>query len=457
MRVSLAKAAEVMNGELIGADDFFGQVCTDTRTLKAGDLFFALKGENFNGEAFVERAFESGACAAVLTRTQDDLSGPQIVVDDATTALGCLANYWRNQLRAKVVAVTGSCGKTSVKGMLREVLGQAGRTFATQENFNNHIGVPLTIFACPEGADYLVVEAGTSTPGEIGYLTQIIDPDVSLVINVHPAHIQGFGSLDAIAREKSQIYSEGKREPIAAINSSLLKYDSVHDKSTFTSVVEFSSTGSLDLQLDAKSVFCEDVELAENDCARLTLNVGDEKIEVKLGVQGRHQVENAMAAAACAAALELNVEKIAKGLALYAGDKGRMQVYTLQHGVLIDDSYNANPASMRAAIDLLSKKSRSILVLGDMGELGADAEQEHREVGSYASAAGIGQLVCKGAFADDYCDGFGAGAKKIASFEELIAYLHEQVSDDTTILIKGSRFTRMDTVCRGLLSLEKQS
>lgn len=455
MNISLSKAASVMAGELIGADEQFSSTSTDTRTLAAGDLFFALRGENFNGEVFVERAFQAGACAAVLTQHQPDLGGAQIIVQDATQAYGALAQFYRQNLSAKVIGITGSCGKTSVKGMLASILNQVAKTQATAANFNNYIGVPLTLLACADDTEYLVVEAGTSYPGEISYLTKLIDPDIAVVINVHPAHIQGFGSLEAIAEEKSAIYSSGERSATLIVNAGLMKYQVIKQKakSARGRVIGFDATGLNSEGSFESLVSAGNITLNEFGCAEFTLLLNGKSEQIVLSAQGKHQVENALAAASCAIALDIDMRSIVEGLKLYQGDKGRMQRFSLEKGVLIDDSYNANPASMRAAIDLLSSKQYSILVLGDMGELGTDAENMHRSVGEYARSKGIKEFVCIGHFADDYCDGYGAGSKKFTTHDEVVAYLYEQITEEKTVLVKGSRIANMDKVCRGLISL----
>ena len=454
MKITLEEVAEIVGGQLVGANADVDSVCSDSRSLKEGDLFFALKGQNFNGEVFVERAFESGACGAVVSALQEDLPGAQILVDDVAIAFGALARYKRSQHSAKVIAITGSCGKTTVKGMLRSILPLAGKTHATHANFNNHIGVPLTIFSCPSDADYMVVEAGTSTPGEIGYLTQLIDPDVAAVINVHPAHIKGFGSLEAIASEKSRIYTFGERQATMIVNNSLIKYPDVLDKCENRDVVLFGMYSEPALSSASKEIKATEVASTENGGTRFSLNIDGNAYDVLLNIPGQHQVENALAAAACASAVGVEPSIIVEGLGHFSGEKGRMQTLPYRKGQIIDDSYNANPASMRAAIDLLAQKTRSLLVLGDMGELGAGADRIHREVGDYAAKNGVDQLVCIGAFADDYCDGFGEKSKKFLLIDELIAYLSEQLVGDTTVLIKGSRFMKMERVVDGLISIE---
>lgn len=453
MNISLSDVANVLGGTLIGVDAGASSISTDTRTIESGALFFALKGESFNGEVFVERAFDAGACAAVVSRHQPDLPQSQIIVEDTTLAFGRLANYKREMLKAKVVAITGSCGKTSVKGMLASILSMVGLTHATHANFNNHIGVPLTIFSCSDDADYLVIEAGTGGPGEIEYLTQIIDPDLAVVVNVHPAHIQYFGSLDAIAKEKSEIFTAGKRLSKMVVNVGMLSTINYSEIIAERDVVFFSEG---DMPNDGDGNICvtaKNIELNLHGHAVFILNVSGTELDVELGVNGIHQVENALAAAACAHALNVDVHTISKGLMAYGGAQGRMQLQPLFKGYLIDDSYNANPASMKAAIDYLSQQKNTILVLGDMGELGAESERAHQEVGEYAAGQGIERLLCVGAFADDYTDGFGAHARKCITHDEVLAVLLEEITDDTYVLVKGSRFTKMDRICRSLISM----
>ncbi|WP_096085338.1 UDP-N-acetylmuramoyl-tripeptide--D-alanyl-D-alanine ligase [Agaribacterium haliotis] len=446
MKKTLAWAAESMQGQLVGADTQFSSISTDTRNIKRGDLFVALRGDNFNGEAFVERAQQQGACAAVVSRLQEDLDFPQIVVADTTTALGRLAAAWRLQLPAKVVAITGSCGKTSVKGMLRCICQQAGATLATKANLNNHIGVPLTLLAADETLDFVVVEAGTSSKGEIAYLSSLIQADVAVVINVHPAHLQGFGTLTAIAEEKAKIYQHLNDSASCVVNQALTSYSSIAAIAERPSSLIFSDDKHSLAQVRASNVSSDALS-----CVSFDLWLGEKKIAVKLNVPGLHLVENALAAAACAFALGVSAEHICQGLAAYNGEPGRMQLSRVGQASLVDDSYNANPASLKAAIDYLCKQDSALLVLGDMAELGENAEEIHREVGLYAKTSGITDLYAVGAFADDYCDGFGRGAKHFMNHKDLVLALLERLHEAPTILVKGSRSSAMDRVCQALL------
>ncbi len=456
--MKLSEATAAMNGVLHGGDTNFDWVSTDSRSLNAGELFFAIQGTNFDGEAFVERASVAGACAAVVTKYQNDLNFPQIVVENAIHALGQLARFKRESLRGKVVAITGSCGKTSVKGMLKKILELHGQTSATQGNQNNQIGVPLTILAANDDVDFLVVEAGTSFKGEIKYLTSIINPDVSVVTNVHSAHMEGFGSLDAIAEEKSDLYSAGERVPSAVVNACLLQYDSFSRKLPANEVIVFSQDASCN-SLRGTKIHAENIQVSSHGCPSFKLCIRNETVDVSLSVLGLHQVENGLAAAGCAVSLNVPLKTIKIGMELYLGEKSRMQVVPLDCGTMIDDTYNANPASIQAAIDYLATQSESVLVLGDMAELGKDAEIEHQNIGRYAKQHGIQKLYCVGYFADDYADSFGSGARVFRTQEALSQHVVEHINEKTTVLVKGSRSAQMDVVCRDikLLSIDGPS
>jgi UDP-N-acetylmuramoyl-tripeptide--D-alanyl-D-alanine ligase len=266
------------------------------------------------------------------------------------------------------------------------------------------------------------------------------------VTNVHPAHIEGFGSLDAIADEKSDIYSAGARRPSSIVNACLLQYGVFLEKLPTDEVIVFSQEDN-DTHLRGKKIKAQNVRADAHGRAQFLLNANNEQIEIALSVLGLHQVENALAAAGCALALGVSLPVIKEGLEAYLGEKGRMQIKAFADGTLVDDSYNANPASMRAAIDYLALQKNTSLLLGDMGELGKDAEIEHRAIGRYAKQRGISRLYAVGYFADDYADEFGEGAATFRTQEELVQALLESTSDDMTLLVKGSRSAKMDRIC----------
>lgn len=456
MMMDTKRASEAMKAQLIGENIDFMAVSTDTRKLAANSLFFALKGDNFNGEDYLDEAKNAGVAAAVVSRHHAHINLPQLVVDDVCLALGQLATYWRKMLSAKVCAITGSCGKTTVKGMLQNVLSHCGKTHATPGNFNNHIGVPLTVLSAPEDCEYLVAEVGTSSPGEIAYLRDIIIPDVTVVINVQPAHVEGFGSLDAIASEKSTIYDGSCARATAVINVNLLGYDAIkaivdhHGNATF-----FAEEKPLDECLPEITCFAKNITMNQG-CARFDLHVDGVSSHVKLNVFGRHQVENTLAAAACASAMGASIDAIKHGVEGYRSVAGRMQKIDLKHMTVIDDSYNANPGSMRAAIDFLSDFDPSVLVVGDMGELGSHVADFHREIGEYAREKKITRLAAVGDFAQDYVDGFQGEAHIFSDHDALTQFL-QALHDQSTVLIKGSRSSAMERICRGLLDSGEHS
>ncbi len=449
--MKLSEIAEITSGTLHGEDREFQRVSTDTRSINAGDLFVALSGEKFDAEDFIEQAHSLNACAAVVSRVQENVDLPQIVVVDTTKALGRIARAKREQLNAQVVAITGSCGKTSVRGLLESILCRRGATSATRGNFNNHIGVPLTILAAEDTARYLVVEAGTSAPGEIAYLTEMIDPDVSVLTNIHAAHLEGFGSLEAILEEKSAIFVAGSREATPVVNAALIENYVLDMLDAKEEVIIFSAEQIAEAMRGVR-VTATQVMVEDDGCCKFRLGLGEREVDVELTVPGTHQVENSLAAAGCAYALNIDIDDIRLGLQSYTGEKGRMQKIKLTKGLLVDDSYNANPGSMRAAIDFLAAQTDTVLVLGDMGELGDISERAHREIGAYAKDRGIGELVVLGDFSAFYAEGFGSETAVFSSRDEIVTYLSERLNDLTTILVKGSRSAHMDRVCQGLIN-----
>lgn len=457
----LREAAQAVQGELVGEDSLFTSVSSDSRVPCTGALFVALRGAHFDGNEFVAQAHKQGAVGALVdVKPGPENTLPYIKVADTTAALGQLAQYWRAKIPALRIAVTGSCGKTSVKGMLAEIFRGAGATQATQGNLNNHIGVPLTLLALAHTTEYAIIEAGTSNPGEIAYLADLIQPDIALLNNVHAAHLQGFGSLDAIAAEKSALYRPiSNHKPTRIINTDLLIYDCVRDllKETQTCVLftPQASDYSAPLNPEQGHVYAEQVRVFA-DSVNFILCCGSERTSIALSVPGTHQVDNALAAAACARAAGLPFSAIAQGLAAFSGVSGRMQRFRYGDANIIDDSYNANPGSMRAAIDYLRLQKNSILVLGDMGELGAYAEQAHRDVGRYAAEAGIHSLYVIGQYAALYAHAFGENARVFDDIGTLVDALKQQLRQmSATVLIKGSRSSRMDRVCQSLKVTEE--
>lgn len=436
MMMRLSEAAGVLHGKLIGEDVAFHAVSTDSRTVQAGDLFVALRGERFDGHAYVAECLQRGAAAALVSQ-QVAGAGSQLVVADTRVALGQLAAYWRSQFAIPLVAVTGSNGKTTVKEMLAAILraaaGGDAAVLATQGNLNNDIGLPMTLLKLREQHRYAVAEMGMNHAGEIAYLTRLGRPDVALVNNALPAHLEGLGSVEGVARAKGEIFQGLGAGGTAIINADdayaplWRELAAPHRIQTFG--LEQTADVSADYRLNA-------------DGSEVTLKTPQGSARLHLPAAGLHNVRNALAATAAALAMGVTLVAVVNGLQQFSGAKGRLQRKSgLQGCTVIDDTYNANPASMRAAIDVLAAcPGKRVLVLGDMGELGADAEQLHAEIGQYARAARLDGLLTLGEMSRAYA------GERYDTPEQLADALRPQLDNTTTVLVKGSRFMRMERV-----------
>lgn len=447
----LSEAATALNAKLIGADTRFDSVGSDSRNIEAGQLFVALKGANFDGNTFAAEAINKGAAAVLVTDAATD-ARPALVVDDTRLALGELAKYWRSKFSAPVIAITGSNGKTTTKEMLTAILsaatGDAKKVHATYGNLNNDIGLPLTLLKIKPGHQYVVAEMGMNHLGEIDYLTHIAKPDVALIINAGTAHIGELGSRENIAKAKGEIFAGLQDGGVAVINADNEFAGYWQTLNAKRKVVTFG----LSHPADVTATYQEQAGISLMD-----LTTPDGAVSFKLKVQGVHNISNALAASATAFALGISNADIAKGLENFGGVYGRLERKAAMHdAVLIDDTYNANPDSMKAAIDVLAKLAgEKILVLGDMGELGADAKKMHVEIGAYAKAAGLNRLYCLGELSAEMAGGFGAGAKHFDSPEAIAREVLPQLNSNSTVLVKGSRFMRMERVV-DLLAAKKQ-
>jgi UDP-N-acetylmuramoyl-tripeptide--D-alanyl-D-alanine ligase len=443
--MSLSQAAVAMKGQLSGADVGFTAVSTDTRSIGSGDLFVALKGDNFDGAEFVAVAAQAGVVAAVVNADSliENAPCPLVRVADTRLALGDLAAHWRNQFDIPLVAITGSNGKTTVKEMLaailREATGDDESVLATNGNFNNDIGMPLTLLRLRADHRYAVVEMGMNHSSEIDYLTRIARPDVALVNNAADAHLQGLGSVEAIARAKGEIFSGLGSDGVAVINADD-SYASIWCNLAVTHRV-------FDFAMEHTAVV-QGKWMVQGYGGALQIHAPAGEMCVVLQVPGEHNARNALAAATAALALELPLPVIVKGLESFGGVAGRLQRKKAKHdATLIDDTYNANPASMRAALEVLEDVSgKRIFVLGDMGELGDNAAQFHRDIGVRALALGIDRLYALGELSAGAVQAFGAGAQHFEQIEDLCAALDKDLGADTTVLVKGSRFMKMERV-----------
>ena len=443
--MSLREAAAAMNGELHGPDGRLGGVSTDTRTLRPDDLFFALRGERFDAVRFLEQAYAGGAAAAVVGR--DAVAYTQskalIVVDEPRAALGRLARAWRSRFAPVLIGLTGSNGKTTVKDMIAAVLRIActdpEQVLATQGNLNNDIGVPLTLLELRESHRYAVIEMGMNHAGEIRYLSKLALPDVALVNNAGAAHIGLLGSLEAIARAKGEIFEGLQPSGIAVVNADDAFAPYWRGLNAGRTVIDFG----LDHPAQVTGRYQGHALHSE-----IVLQTPQAVSAFSLPMPGVHNVRNALAAAAVGVALDVSADTIARALERFVGCEGRMQrLHAINDATLIDDTYNANPDSMLAAIAVLARlPGKRVLVLGDMAELGSDAPALHARVGNAAREAGIERLYTLGQLSRDLCTAFGPGAQHYARIEDLLAGVEPELDADTTVLVKGSRSMQMERV-----------
>ncbi len=446
--MSVREAAQSIGARRSGADALFTGVSTDTRSLRAGELFVALRGERFDGHAFLAAASGAGAAAAMVDeRYVGPYPLPVIVTHDTRRALGDLARHWRARFKPVAIAVTGSNGKTTVKEMLASILrrhaGEAA-VLATGGNFNNDIGVPLTVLRLRDAHRYCAIELGMNHKGEIALLAAIAQPTVALVNNAQREHLEFMRSVDEVAAENASVYGALPPEGVAVVNA-----DDAHAE-LFRKAA--ASRTVLDFGLE-RSVAVTGSYALKPLSSELRIRSAEGEAAATLAIPGLHNVRNALAAAACAVSAGVALRTIAEGLSEFRPYAGRLQVRQTAAGVtVIDDTYNANPDSVLAAIDVLAScPGPTVLVLGDMGEVGSRGPEFHREVGAYAREKGISRLLATGEAARGAVDGFGAGARHFGSLEQLIG----EVSGKT-ILVKGSRFMRMERVVAALTGAAAQ-
>jgi len=445
MMTMLSSAAGSMHGRLLGGDRIFDGVSTDTRTLRSGELFVALQGPNFDGCDYVSQASEKGAAAAVV-RAKVDGDIAQITVADTTLALGQLGAAWRRDQSAIVIGITGSNGKTTLKELTAACLSQAAPTIATEGNLNNEIGMPLMLTRIDASHRYAVLEMGANHASEIDYLTSLAEPDVVAITNAAAAHLEGFGTIDGVARAKGEILCGKSRPGVAILNVDDEYFDFWSAMATDIDVVGFG--------IDTQADVCASDIVADSGGSNFRLHLFDSQINVRLSLPGRHNVRNACAAAAIATALGVAPEQIQSGLESVRPVAGRLQPKRGLSGArLFDDSYNANPLSVAAAAEFLAAlDGQSWLVLGDMGELGVEAARLHREVGVAVRNAGVDRLFATGELSRNVTEAFGDNASWFDSIDTLIDALRVSVTSDVNLLVKGSRFMGMERVVEALAS-----
>lgn len=451
--LNLIRLAERFGGSVVNGDASVHGVSTNTKAINSGDVFVALKGERFDAHNFVGEAQSQGAIALVVEKHITTSDCPQWIVNDTTVALGNIAKAQRDNFLGKLVAITGSSGKTTVKGMLESILRVAAddKVFATKGNLNNHIGVPLSLLSLQSHHQYAVIEMGASAMGEIDYLTAMASPDVAMINNVMAAHVEGFGSIDNIAKAKGEIYNGLSDNGIAVINAADKYAPQWLAKNKHRTTITFSADEVVSANINAHQI-----QQQNNGCAQFTLRLFDISVPVHLSVLGLHNVANALAAATCAYALTISADVIAKGLHAFAGVAGRLQCISGVNGAtIIDDSYNANPNAFCAAIDVLSDMTaKTILIMGDMAELGQESEQEHSKIGEYANSKHVDVFLSIGRLSANASAAFMGDKQHFNGIEELISAAVNYADKNTVLLVKGSRSSRMDRVVKALIQKE---
>lgn len=448
IHMTLAQTAQVLALEAAPADKEFHGLSIDTRTLQPGNLFIAIKGERVDGHDYLEEAWKRGAAAAVVSH-QIDSPLPQLIVDDTTAALGKLGEAWRNQFDTTIVAVTGSNGKTTLKNMIAKIMIAAcqdneKQVLSTQGTLNNHWGLPLTLARLDSEHRYAAIEMGMNHFGEIEYLTRMTKPHVAVITNAAASHLEGLGDVAGVARAKAEIFSGLQQNGIAVLNRDDAFFPFWHSLINGRPYIGFGFHP--DAQVTAT---IHHAEQSQN----ITIHTPKGNVDVTLPLLGRHNVQNALAAAAATLAAGINLDAIKAGLESIQPAPGRLQLHTLGNGVkVIDDTYNANPFSLQAAVSILSAfNGKKILVLGDMKELGPEAVTLHQEAGESIRKAGIDYLFTFGELSSNSAQTFGEGAYHFNEKEKLINALKPFLCNTATILIKGSRSMHMESVVRELV------
>ena len=443
MLFDLRTAAKEINGRQFGKNVIIQRIVCDSRLIQKGDLFVALKGDRFNAHDFVADALKAGAAAAMISeRYSPDLSPVIVVEDDTKLGFGRLASWWRKRFQIPVLAVTGSSGKTTVKEMINTILCRyygEDKVLSTIGNLNNDIGVPMTLLRLNQRHKVAVVELGMNNIGEISYLSKMVAPTIGVINNVGEAHIGSLGTLERIAQAKGELLNGLTNGGKILLNMDDVFFDYWAKRAGENQIISFGLTE--EAKVSAKYI----VEETES---KLKIYISGDAFEFSLPVPGLHNVRNAVAATAAALALKIPASDIASGLSNFRPMHGRLNTISLSKNIcLIDDSYNSNPDSMRAAIEVLSKMAgKKILIMGEMGDLGERTRRLHQEIGKFALNKGLDQLHGIGESVDQAVASFGVGGKHYQDFQEFVKVLPSLVSSDINILVKGSRFTKLDRV-----------
>lgn len=444
--MQLSEFTTVLNAKLQGADVTFDAVSTDTRTLQPGELFIAIKGENFDGHKFLEQAINKGASAALIEQPVVTTI-PTLTVPDTRLALGQMGAWRRQQLNLPVIALTGSCGKTTVKEMIRNILAQNNSVLANQGTLNNDLGAPLTLLKLQPHHQFAVLELGANHPGEIAYLTGLARPNVAFINNIAPAHLEGFGSIEGVARAKAEIFAGLVEDGRALINA-----DDDHAE-WLGKLLKDRSVLRFGLDQKAVDIGARDVSVNSAGQQQFVLQTPAGEAKITLPLLGRHNILNALAAAAASFAVGANLEAIRVGLETVQPIAGRLVTLKgLEGARIFDDTYNANPSSVQAALQVLAQYAGDrVMVMGDMGELGSSTEDYHRQIGDKAKKLGINHLYGWGHLTRFAVEAFGAGGRHFATQAELSAAVRAMLHPTMTVLVKGSRSAKMENVVAALV------
>lgn len=428
--------------------DLWQPVCTDTRFIKSGEVFVALKGPNFDGHQFVVIAEQKGAIAAVVDHLVPDIKMPQIVVPDTLKAFQELGAKRRQALAIPVAAITGSCGKTTTKTMLASILAQRGDTLVTEGNFNNDVGVPQTLLRLSPSHKFAVIEIGASHLEDVANLVPLVNPGVAIITNVAPVHLQGFGGLDGVAKAKGDILDGLRPNGCGILNADddYFSYWCHRLQAQGRKILSFGVKNKAD-------VMAENIELDKDGHCCFALCASGDKIAVKLPVLGKHNISNALAAAAAAIVFGISLADIKAGLEqMQPVAKRLIKKAGLNGSLILDDSYSANPRSTEAAMEMLANISgKKILVFGYMAELGSEAEFYHRQIGRQAREFGISKIFALGELTKFTVESFGAGACFFADQGELVAALRKELDKDVIVLVKGSHSNKMWQIVEQIL------
>jgi UDP-N-acetylmuramoyl-tripeptide--D-alanyl-D-alanine ligase len=443
----LSAAATAIEARLHGSDVVFSGCSTDSRSLAPGALFIALRGERYDGHDFVAAARERGASAALVEEETDTGPLPLLIAPDTRAAMGRLAGHWRSGFDLPLIALTGSNGKTTVKEMISAILSQQAPVLATRGNLNNDIGVPLTLFGLGAEHRYAVMEMGANHPGEIDYLSRLARPTVALITQCAPAHLEGFGSIDGVARAKAEIFNGLLENGTAVINADDDYAGFWSDTASAYRRISFGLGGDADIS--ATNLRFD----ADSGRQSFVLLTPDGDTEVSLALPGRHNVMNALAAAACCCAVGIPPAAIRDGLEHMAAIAGRLQMKRARSGMRVfDDTYNANPASLKAGLEVVAGyPGRHGLVLGDMGELGGEAAALHRQAGELARAGAVQKLYAIGELSRHAVQAFGDSARHFTDAGELVRAVKADLDPSWTVLVKGSRAMGMEKIVQRLV------